>query len=108
MKIKVFYESKFAKLINVLGITLYPFIFMSQNKDYCARNKIIEHEFMHVRQVRKHGWFKFYLTYLYEYFRNRFIGFDSDKAYLEISFEKEAYKSQSVVVLTEEEKQEIL
>lgn len=61
------------------GITLYPFIFYQKSKfDIILRR----HEWIHIRQVRRDGWFKFYYTWIKE---NHQMG------YYDIEYEKEAY-----------------
>ncbi len=109
VKVKCIYNSRFAKLINVLGITLYPFIFMSFSREQSLKEHVVQHEFIHVRQIRKNGWLPFYLSYLYQYFRNRFKGLGADKSYGDIDWEKEAYARQSDKnFFTEEELKETL
>ena len=47
------------------GIVLYPFVLFSRKKEHVS-DKLFRHELEHVYQVRKMGWWRFYLTYLYE------------------------------------------
>ncbi len=109
VKVKCVYNSRFAKLLNVWGITLYPFIFMALSREQAFKEHLVQHEFVHVRQVRKHGWFKFYINYLYQYFANRLKGLGADKSYSNIDWEKEAYAQQKDKnFFTEEELKETL
>ncbi|MVX37239.1 hypothetical protein [Myroides sp. LoEW2-1] len=72
------------------ALTLYPFIFV--RKEEHKQNKILlNHERIHLRQQKRLFVIGFLIWYLLEYlflllkFRNH------DKAYRNISFEKEAY-----------------
>lgn len=62
-----------------VAVTLYPFIFY--NGKPTADTK--RHEWVHIEQVKKKGWIRFYLTYLWY---NIKYGYDKNP------FEKEAYK----------------
>lgn len=50
-------------------------------------------------QVRKEGFLKFYLKYVYEFFVNLFRYGKINKAYRNISYEKEAYKKEKKIKL---------
>lgn len=75
---------------------MYPYIFFALTKDqmmsYPKRSwspnyseKLYRHEWIHVEQVRRMGWFKFYATYLFRMIgKNRFTH----------PYEKEAYGRQ--------------
>ncbi|WP_298510055.1 hypothetical protein [uncultured Kordia sp.] len=76
------------------GITLYPFIFLRYAED--KRNAIlIHHERIHLRQQLELLILPFYVLYVLEwliklcYYRNR------NKAYLNLSFEREAYQNEA-------------
>jgi hypothetical protein len=56
---------------------------------------VIAHEHVHVEQIEKIGWWKFYYSYLLEYVKNRFKGLNHNQAYMEISYEKDAYFRQN-------------
>ena len=43
------------------AITLYPFIFFHG----IPTEKLRKHEYIHVEQIRRLGWFKFYFLYFY-------------------------------------------
>lgn len=110
MKIREVFNSRLPRLLGVDAITIYPFIFYAGTPTviFCAGTHtgicysgpptdiVRRHEWEHVAQVRRVGWFKFYASYLYEYLCHRIISrwshFDS---YANISFELEAYAVQN-------------
>ena len=92
MKIRLIRNSRLAKFLNVDGIVLYPFIFCSEKKPSV---KIINHELIHILQVRRDGVIRFYFNYLKEYIQFRKNGFKHREAYLAISYEVEAYSHQN-------------
>ncbi len=82
----------FAK--NFRGLAVFPFIFL---KDKLLRNNpvIINHEKIHLRQQIELLWIFFFLWYGIE-FIIRWIQFKNPTvAYLNISFEKEAYANEA-------------
>lgn len=97
MKIKLIFNSRFAKLINVGAITLYPFIFFADDKQTALEQHIVAHEYVHVVQIRTLGWWRFYWTYLVEYFKARFAGKNDNDAYYSVSYEVQAYAMQDVI-----------
>ena len=99
MKTKWIYDSKFARILKVNAITLYPFVFVALDYDRVP-NELIYHEFVHIKQIRAQGWFRFYATYLYEYFKLRAMGLDADEAYFAIPAEIEAFEKESTLELT--------
>ncbi len=107
MKVKLKFSNAIAKMINVGAITLYPYILFSVDQPTAAKHKIIEHEMVHVRQVRKLGWLKFYFSYIYSYFKNLWKYKNGDLAYRNIEYEMEAFDHQHTMVLTQEEIDEI-
>ena len=66
--------------LHVNAITLYPFIIVRSSVKRDER--VRRHELIHIWQVRKVGWFRFYLTYLRDAMRH---------TYREIPAEVEAY-----------------
>ena len=76
--------------LGVRGMALFPFILIKNKKD---RNDIqlIRHELIHHRQQIELLIVPFYIFYLLEYIYHRFKGLPHNEAYLNISFEKEAY-----------------
>lgn len=65
------------------GITIWPFIFLSDEK--YKTDKIINHEKIHLEQQKEMLIIFFYLLYLIEWFF---------KGYRKISFELEAYNNE--------------
>lgn len=90
MEAKIVKKSIIAKTLGVEGIVLYPFIFFS---DANPGPVLINHEMIHISQIKKNGILRFYLLYLKEYFVNRLKGMKHNEAYFSISFEKEAYQN---------------
>lgn len=78
--------------MRVDGITLYPWVFVRSSE---PSMKLLNHEWIHYAQVKRVGLPKFYYLYLKEYIQNRLKGMKHYKAYLEISFEKEAREYES-------------
>ena len=75
------------------GITLFPFIFLTHNQ--LKNNKtLIHHEKIHLQQQKELLIIFFYIFYGLEWciklikYRNRYL------AYLNLSFEREAYQNQ--------------
>ena len=91
---KIIYNSKIPKLIGVGGITLYPFVCVAYTKEDCSHT-LIRHELIHVRQIKEVGFFKFYISYIWQYLLGRFQGLNHSESYLAISFEVEAYQNQN-------------
>jgi hypothetical protein len=86
MKIREVYCKRFWPLPrNTWGITLYPFIFYNA-KHWNIEDFMRRHEWIHVEQVRRLGWWKFYYRYL---------KYHAKKGYDANPFEMEAYKRQS-------------
>lgn len=99
MKIRRKYNHWFPQLLRVGAITLYPFILYSQDKYHLQRREegylthLFKHEYIHIEQVRRMGWFKFYFLYIIEGMKN---GYENNK------YENEAHERQ-VEPYTEEE-----
>ncbi len=74
------------------GITLWPFIILK--KEYLTNKVLLNHEKIHLRQQIELLIFPFYLWYGIE-FLIRYLQYKSwDKAYRNISFEREAYANE--------------
>lgn len=77
-----------------MGITLYPFIFL-KNKELRENEVLVNHEKIHLRQQKELFVIFFYLFYVVEWmikliqFRNGYL------AYINLSFEREAYQNES-------------
>ena len=91
MQVRHVYDSFIPKMLGVEAITLYPCIFYSMKS---PSGTLISHELVHVKQIRKYGWLRFYLSYLLEYLSYRVRGDSGNVAYNRISYEKEAYQLQ--------------
>ena len=94
MKIRLRYHVWFLRRSWIDGITIYPFIFFKQRQADIT-DELFRHELEHIYQVRREGWIKFYIKYLYYQFRH---------SYRKIPYEVEAYAVQSTP-LTESERQ---
>lgn len=101
MRIRIVYNSWFANMIVGKNITLYPFIFMMADETTSRNNHILNHEWVHVEQIRKIGWLKFYSTYLWYYFKNLVKYRSFDTAYYKVPYEVEAYAEQDTFPLPE-------
>ena len=100
MKIRRKYNNWIPQLLRVGAITLYPFILYSQSIPALKRRgdylvTLFKHEYIHIEQVRRLGWFKFYLSYLNE---NRKTGYKQNK------YELEAWERQTEPYTDEEQK----
>lgn len=73
------------------GIVLWPFVLYADKDPHPL---IMNHEAIHVAQIKRVGFMKFYTRYLGEYAMGRLAGLGHNEAYLNISFEKEAYANQ--------------
>lgn len=75
------------------GITLFPFIFLfSENEKQDL--VVLNHEKIHIRQQFELLIFPFFLWYLLEFLYKWILFKDKKKAYLNISFEREAYTNE--------------
>lgn len=82
---------------SLLGITIFPFIFMNKwlydkKINQASINTIINHESIHIRQQEELLIIPFYIWYVIEYLIRRLQYPTWYKAYQNISFEREAYK----------------
>jgi len=75
------------------GLTFFPFIFMSDAKD--KENEVfINHEKIHIRQQLELLILPFFIWYIVEYGFRLIQYKDRNKAYYNISFEREAYTNE--------------
>ena len=73
-----------------IGLTIYPFIFL-KSRDLKQNTALINHEKIHLKQQIELLWLPFFLWYVIE-FLIKYITFKNwHLAYMNISFEKEAY-----------------
>lgn len=87
-------NSLLAKMIRVKGIVLFPFIFFA---DKNPNQILINHEMIHLQQIRRDGLFKFYFNYLKNYSINRLNKMSHFEAYRSISYEVEAFENQNEI-----------
>ncbi len=89
MKIREIHCKRWFIPKSINAITLYPFIFYNKPERFSkSRFKTLQkHEMVHVAQVEKLGWFKFYASYINLNFIKR-VKPGTGK------YEKEAYKEQ--------------
>jgi hypothetical protein len=76
--------------LNISAITLGSFCIFFEKLNPI----LINHERIHVDQIKKIGIFKFYFDYVKQYLNLRVLGFSHYNAYMGISYEKEAYANQ--------------
>lgn len=103
MKVRPRYMHWIPRVIGVEAITLYPYVLFTMAKDEAVHRFIVQHECVHVRQVRELGWLTFYARYVGQWFLGLF---KSGSAYEGITFEKEAYAQQRTIMMTLVEKEE--
>lgn len=75
------------------GITLFPFVFLLNEKDK-SNQCLLQHEKIHLKQQLELLILPFYIWYCFEFFYLLFLYKDIKKAYSNISFEKEAYTNE--------------
>lgn len=91
MKLRVIYKSRLIRK-GYNAFVLFPFMFFREPKERVS-DELFRHEMEHVYQVMRHGWWKFYIRWLWQYFR---VGYDK------IDYEIEAYKVQNRPLTTVE------
>lgn len=72
------------------AIVLFPFVFIRYPEDH-YNERLLNHERIHIRQQLELLVLPFYVWYLVEYVLRRMGGNNHLRAYLAISFEREAY-----------------
>lgn len=70
------------------GMAIFPFLFVKNKK---PSEVLINHERIHFRQQIEMLILPFYIWYILEYLIHRLHGKNSHQAYMNISFEQEAY-----------------
>ena len=85
---------RFWPLKNYEAIVLYPFILFKNQLEMTSPN-ILRHELIHLDQMRRYTVLGFYICYLWQYLRGLLKFRNHKKAYLGITFEKEAYEKQA-------------
>lgn len=102
MKVKIKYNSCVPRIIGRDGIILYPFIFITSSEKETKKTRLLHHEWIHVMQIRKCGFFYFYTSYISQAFFNLLKYRNLKKAYRNITFEKEAYSKEKKIKLPRE------
>lgn len=74
------------------GMTLYPFVLYRPS---VPSRELMRHESIHVEQVRRDGWIKFYATYLWDWAKGIIRYKSFGRAYLGIPYEIAAYARQN-------------
>ncbi len=85
--------SKFLTHKGIRGLTLFPFIFISNRADLMDEG-LLNHEKIHIRQQLELFVLPFYVWYVLEFFLLWMRFKDKNKAYRNISFEREAYSNE--------------
>jgi hypothetical protein len=75
---------------DVIGITLGRRIYLSSRAAPSSVEKLLRHELAHVAQINRIGLFVFYWRYLREFGRHYWHVRSISRAYVMISFEREA------------------
>lgn len=88
---KVVY-SKYIPFKGFKALTIYPFIFV--RRDETMYDYDYNHEYIHAHQQKEMIWVFFFLWYGIEWIIRLVQYKDGDKAYRNISFEREAYQKQ--------------
>ncbi len=84
-------------------MAIYPFIFL-KNKSLASNSVLVNHEQIHLRQQLELLWVFFFTWYIIE-FSIHLIRFRNwNRAYHNISFEKEAYKNEENLYYLENRK----
>ena len=78
------------KHLGISGLTLFPFILL-RDRDLKLNKRIMNHERIHIRQQIELLVLPFYIIYLIEFGIGLIKCRNKQQAYLNISFEREAY-----------------
>jgi hypothetical protein len=80
------------KIFNVDAMTVWKWVLYSNKSPSPV---LVNHERIHLEQIKRDGVIKFYWKYLFDYLRNRKLGMNHEDAYMSIPYEIEAYENQS-------------
>lgn len=94
MAMAMVFVSKYIVPRGFRGMTLYPFIFLRHARDK-SNPVLIHHERIHLRQQLELLVLPFYILYLLEWFVKLCYYRDRNKAYRNLSFEREAYENEA-------------
>lgn len=103
LKPYIFYSNnildKLSLFFKIGGIALFPVVIIRERylqKRYLAKaKKLINHETIHFQQALELLVIPFYVIYVLEYIFKAIKYLDIEKAYYNISFEREAYANES-------------
>lgn len=99
---KIIYN-KYIPFSGFKAMNLFGILFV--RKGATIDEKTLNHERIHTAQMRELLFVLFYVFYLFEYIVRLFqYRFDSDKAYRNISFEREAYANERYLIYLDERK----
>lgn len=99
MKLRIYYEMpKWMFGDKYWGRIIYPFIIYKAKKS-AVKDYMLRHEFEHAYQIRRDGWWKYNISYIYQWIRY---------GYKNISYEKEAYAIQNTTLTKIEERIKLL
>lgn len=84
---------KFLTSKGIRGLTVFPFIIIGKKIDL-ADDVLLNHEKIHIRQQLEMLVLPFYIWYFLEFFWRWIQYKDKNKAYRNISFEREAYANE--------------
>lgn len=84
-------------------MAIYPFIFL-KNKSLAGNSILVNHERIHLRQQIELLWIFFFAWYIIEFLIHLIRLRNWNKAYHNISFEKEAYKNEDNLYYLEDRK----
>jgi len=92
------YSDKFLDSISlfmkVKGITIWPLVLLREKYYKGNSKRIINHESIHIKQQEELLIIPFYILYVLEWLVKSIIYRSFNKAYYNISFEREAYSNQ--------------
>ena len=92
------YSDKFLNSISLFmkvgGITIWPLVLLREKYSKGNSKRIINHESIHIKQQEELLIIPFYVLYVLEWLVKSIIYRSFNKAYYNISFEREAYSNQ--------------
>lgn len=81
----------------VIAITLGRRIYVSAGDAQIDLEQLLRHELVHIQQIVRLGFFRFYWLYFREYISLRRRGLSPSEAYQRISFETEAFAAEKTL-----------
>jgi hypothetical protein len=89
--VKLIHTPRFLGFIGYDAMVIYPFLLHREKQ---PSRILVNHERIHFAQIKRDGFIYFYVRYVVEYLINRFRWMGHDLAYINISYEVEAYMNQ--------------